>query len=64
MRHLLLTDAEIENKHEEYINKGGIEEVSWIEMKITFKDYNSFFTGDLPAFENVDRKKWAWCHSR
>jgi hypothetical protein len=27
MRHLHLTDAEIENKHEEYINKGGIEEV-------------------------------------
>lgn len=30
MRHLHLTDAEIENKHEEYINKGGIEEVCQI----------------------------------
>jgi hypothetical protein len=38
MRHLHLTDAEIENKHEEYINKGGIEEVSDMSnCKITFE---------------------------
>lgn len=59
MRHLHLTDAEIENKHEEYINKGGIEEVRLRNFKITAEDSKLFFfAGDLPAFENVVRKKW------
>jgi hypothetical protein len=59
MRHLHLTDAEIENKHEEYINKGGIEEVRMIKISwhnITL--WTMCFAGDLPAFENVVWKKW------
>ncbi|XP_059488048.1 protein immune deficiency [Neocloeon triangulifer] len=46
MRHLGVTNPEIENKHEEYINKGGIEEVIYQLLRLWIEKNGSSATLD------------------